>query len=129
MQYANSSTTPIDNYNVAVGFEALRGNGGPSNTGVENTAIGSQSLLANSSGSYNSASGTGALYSNTTGSLNAAMGWQALLRNISGNGNCANGYNSLQYNTSGSAIPQLVTMQALQLVPSIIPSRLETVHL
>jgi len=49
----------------------------------------------------NTAVGTGALSANTTGSSNTATGLSALLVNTGGNGNTANGYLSLQSNTTG----------------------------
>jgi hypothetical protein len=76
MQYANSTTTAFDNYNVAVGYEAYRGSAVPAaNTGNYNTALGYQTLLNNTSGSSNVAHGYQALDLNTTGSENTAVGY------------------------------------------------------
>jgi len=41
-------------------------------SGIQNTAIGTQGLPANTTGSFNTASGRAALFSNTTGSVNTA---------------------------------------------------------
>jgi hypothetical protein len=67
-----------------------------------NTAIGSGSLLSNTTGDNNTATGANALLSNTGGSDNTANGTNALLSNTSGNFNLANGPFALQSNTSGS---------------------------
>ncbi|MBK7214963.1 MAG: hypothetical protein IPH88_17070 [Bacteroidales bacterium] len=49
MQFVNNSTIPFTIYNVAVGFEAIRGSETSSeNTGISNTAIGYQALRNNS---------------------------------------------------------------------------------
>jgi len=93
MQYANNTTTPFTNYNVAVGFEALRGSGTPAdNTGNDNTAIGYQTLWSNTIGDFNTGNGVFALYSNTIGNNNTANGFQALSSNATGEGNTAIGY-------------------------------------
>jgi len=120
MLYANNTTTSFTCYNVAVGFESLRGSTTPANNiGNYNTGIGYQTLWSNTSGNYNSANGmyalrlntTGnyntsdgayALYSNTTGIYNTASGAYALYSNTTGNYNSASGSNSLRSNTTGS---------------------------
>src|SRR3990172_5557973 len=80
MYYANNTTTPFTNYNVALGFEALRGSTTASaNTGNENTAMGYQTLWSNTTGNCNTASGMWALYSNITGSNATAIGYNAML--------------------------------------------------
>lgn len=102
MQYANNTTTAFTNWNVAVGFEALRGSTSASaNTGNENTSLGYQTLFGNTSGSWNTAIGKTALYSNTSGSQNVANGMQSLYSNTTGGNNTANGKDALQYNTIG----------------------------
>ncbi|MBK6633795.1 MAG: hypothetical protein IPG38_05330 [Chitinophagaceae bacterium] len=75
MFYANNTVTPFTNNNVAFGYEALRGSANSTvNTGLNNTALGFQTLYNNSTGYSNHANGYIALYSNTTGYLNAATG-------------------------------------------------------
>ncbi|MGE0635880.1 MAG: beta strand repeat-containing protein [Bacteroidia bacterium] len=102
MFYANSTTTPFTNSNVAVGFEALRGSiTASANTGNFNTAVGYQTMQNNTSGSGNAAYGNQALYSNTTGFQNTANGNQALNSNTTGFYNTANGNWALQSNTTG----------------------------
>ena len=102
MFYANNTTTAFDNYNVAVGCEALRGSTTASaNTGNYNTALGYQSLLGNSSGSANIAVGYNALYSNINGGANTAIGNDVLKSNSSGYQNVALGTQSMQFNTNG----------------------------
>jgi len=77
-----------DNYNVAVGHEALYFN----TEGIRNTAIGYEALNYNSTGDYNTANGYGALGSNTEGSHNTASGYMALYYNTTGDYNTALGY-------------------------------------
>lgn len=80
--------------NVFIGF--ISGN---ANSGINNTAVGSQSLAYNTTGSSNTAVGTQALYVNTTGNGNTAVGLNALAANTSGFSNVAIGVNSLSSNT------------------------------
>jgi hypothetical protein len=70
-------------------------------TGVQNTAVGFQALLSNTTGSYNIALGTNALQSNTTGYNNTSYGINALFSNTTGYYNIALGTNALQSNTTG----------------------------
>jgi hypothetical protein len=69
---------------------------------INNTSVGYQALLSNTTGSNNTASGYNALSSNTTGSYNTAFGFQSLLGNIGGNYNTATGFEALYTNTTGS---------------------------
>ena len=85
--------------NTAVGASAL---GGGSQTGIQNTSVGYQTMLANTSGSYNSAFGHQTMTANTTGEQNAAFGREALLSNTTGNFNAASGMAALRVNTTGS---------------------------
>ena len=71
----------------------------PSN---ENTFLGEDALLSNTTGSRNTALGFQALESNITGGFNTAVGNQALVNNTNGSFNTANGYFALASNTSGS---------------------------
>jgi hypothetical protein len=66
-----------------------------------NTALGEDALIANTTGNNNTAIGLEALFRNTTGSSNAATGFQALLNNTAGSENTANGYQALLNNTTG----------------------------
>ncbi|MFN8244028.1 MAG: hypothetical protein U0X40_08255 [Ferruginibacter sp.] len=92
MLYANNTTTPFINNNVAVGFEALKGSATPAgNTGLYNSAIGYQALLNNSSGNANTGLGYLTLSSNTSGNSNTATGQQALNANVTGSANTALG--------------------------------------
>jgi hypothetical protein len=90
MLYANNTTTPFINNNVAVGYESLRGNAPASgNTGLNNTALGYQTLFNNSAGSNNTATGLYALNQNTTASRNTAIGSNALFTQSFSNGGTA----------------------------------------
>lgn len=102
MLYANDQPGAFTNYNVAVGYEALRGSATPSaNTGNFNTALGYQTLLNNTTGNYNTATGNNALFSNTTGYNNSAYGMKALYSNITASFNSAFGSDALRNNTYG----------------------------
>jgi hypothetical protein len=92
MQFANSTTTPFTNTNVAVGYEALRGLPSPSeNTGLGNTVVGYQAMLWNASGGNNTVSGSNALQANASGNDNTAIGRATLITNLTGSNNTALG--------------------------------------
>jgi len=67
-----------------------------------NTAIGSNSLLNNTSGDCNTAVGYTALRNNTSGYSNTAVGRISLCSNIDGYGNTAVGHSTLSDNTTGN---------------------------
>ncbi len=99
MQLANG----IDDM-VAIGDSALYHNnigGFGGFDGIWNTAVGSQSLLANTKGYGNTGLGYHTLYSNTTGEGNTAIGVQTLLYNTTGESNTALGAVALKNNTTG----------------------------
>jgi trimeric autotransporter adhesin len=83
--------------NTFLGDDALISN----TTGVGNTAIGFKALLSDTSGYGNTAIGWSALYSNTTGTANTASGVGALQFNTTGFFNTATGDQALQFNTTG----------------------------
>jgi hypothetical protein len=74
-------------FNTAVGASALL-----SNNGGDNTAVGAQALLDNTTGNDNTADGLSALASNTTGSGNVAIGSFAGLQQTTGSNNVYIGY-------------------------------------
>jgi len=84
--------------NTALGFESLFSN----TTGNYNTAIGFQSLYLNLSGYKNVAVGQSSLRTNSSGYNNTAVGYESLYDNISGISNTAVGYWSLANNTNGN---------------------------
>lgn len=103
MYNSNSTTTPFTNYNVAVGYYALRGSFPPAqNTGNYNSALGSQTLYNNSSGSENTAIGMNAMYDNTTGASNTAVGLSSLYYNTTAVRNSALGRNAGSTHINGS---------------------------
>ena len=57
----------------------------------ENTVLGDDALLNNTTGVQNTAIGLQALLNNTTGGANTALGWNALVSNTTGNDNTATG--------------------------------------
>jgi len=88
----------LANDNTVLGDDALVNN----TTGIENTAIGFQALTFNTTGGDNTATGQGALNANTTGSENTADGVGALADNTTGNRNTASGSFALFSNTGGN---------------------------
>lgn len=93
--YKNGGTSWTSD-NVAVGFEALYTNNSTHYfNGIQNTAVGTQSLRSNSTGYYNTATGYQALYSNSTARYNTATGYQALFNNTTAGSNVAIGYYAL----------------------------------
>jgi len=95
---AGTNDDGIDNYNVAVGEDALKTN----TSGIFNTAHGYQALYLNSTGAYNTAIGKSSLRSNTEGGNNTASGTHALFSNSTGQGNTANGASALHTNSTGN---------------------------
>jgi len=77
-QSFSNSDTPWDSENTAVGYGALENNA-PTATdnGYRNTAVGSMSLVGNTTGAYNTAVGYQAGYTNQTGSGNVFLGYKA----------------------------------------------------
>ena len=85
--------------NTAVGSNALDSN----TTGSFNTAVGQASLAANTTGSENTAVGEAALQSNTSGLQNTAVGQASLAANTTGSYNTAVGESALRDNTTGAS--------------------------
>jgi hypothetical protein len=90
------------NSNTAVGYYALTCDLNVSQYGSGNTAVGSTTMLFNTTGSNNVALGESAMLYNTTGNQNAAGGGEAMEHNTEGNNNTAYGYHSLFNNLTGS---------------------------
>jgi Chaperone of endosialidase len=88
----------LANENTALGDDALISN----TTGDNNTATGFQALSSNTTGDLNTANGAQALSSNTTGHFNTATGVNALSSNTTGFENTATGLDALTLNTTGS---------------------------
>ncbi len=94
---AGTNDDGTDNYNTAVGYNALQ-----TNTGARyNVAFGG-SALKYSTGGSNTACGTGSSIYNTTGSFNTSVGRNALFCNTTGEGNTGIGSNANYYNEEGS---------------------------
>jgi len=83
-------------FNTSIGFNALF-----KNTASNNTAIGDQTLLSNTTGTQNTATGGAALFKSTTGNNNTANGFEALFSNTTGSNNTADGLLALESNTTG----------------------------
>lgn len=71
---------------------------GLSNTDLGSTAVGYQTLMANTTGTAGTAYGFNSLRNNTTGMENAAFGYNSSLANTTGNYNSAFGVYALQNN-------------------------------
>jgi hypothetical protein len=84
--------------NTGLGINALVFN----TTGLSNTAIGSGSLLNNSTGNNNTANGSNTLTANTSGTFNVAIGSDSLLANLTGSNNTAIGTGAGSSITTGS---------------------------
>jgi hypothetical protein len=84
--------------NTFLGEEALVNN----TTGFQNTATGWLALSSNTTGTGNTATGASALVTNTTGNVNAATGSGALQNNTTGSQNTATGDFALLSNTTGN---------------------------
>jgi trimeric autotransporter adhesin len=84
--------------NTALGYNTLSAN----TIGYANTATGYTALSANTTGYYNTATGYQALENNTTGFFNTANGLNALIGNTTGNSNTACGTFALFSNSSGA---------------------------
>ena len=80
--------------NTAVGFQALINN----TTGLRNTAVGYRAANSTTTGQTAVAIGYEAGYSNTTGGENVVIGFQALYSNISSTGNVVIGYQAAYNN-------------------------------
>jgi hypothetical protein len=84
--------------NTFLGEEALVNN----TTGFQNTATGWVALSSNTTGTGNTATGASSLRINTTGNNNTATGSGALNSNTNGDGNTATGDFALLDNTTGN---------------------------
>jgi len=84
--------------NTALGTGTLVNN----TTGQYNTAIGSFALTTNTDGQVNTAVGSHVLRFNTTGSDNTAVGDDVLYSNTTGHDNTASGGGALYFNITGS---------------------------
>jgi Chaperone of endosialidase len=88
----------LTNNNTVLGDDALIDN----TTGFNGTALGFGALSRNTTGVSNTAIGNGALNFNTSGVFNTATGAGALLSNTIGNFNTANGEDALYFNNTGN---------------------------
>jgi len=94
---ANNPTATTNGINnTAMGFESLYKN----TTGYDNTALGYKVMYSNITGNYNTAIGSSSMYSNTSGFYNVAIGYNALYSNTMGLYNVATGYEALRSNTT-----------------------------
>jgi hypothetical protein len=99
--------------NSADTFNIIRANGvgdvfiglgaGNVNTATQNTFIGLNAGLSNTTGAQNTVNGYYALRTNTTGQSNTANGAYALSSNTTGNNNIGIGYASLYLNTTAAS--------------------------
>lgn len=83
--------------NTVMGYQSLLNN----TTGTNNVAIGYQSLRNNLDGFDNTSIGWSSLRSNTTGQENTSVGKNSMFANTTGSANAAFGIGSLYNNTTG----------------------------
>lgn len=95
----NALTKNSGSFNVGIGTDVLKNNG---DWAWSNTAVGSNAMENNVSGTTNQAFGNRALQNNTSGSANSAIGTDALSSNTSGKENIAIGNSALINNTTGN---------------------------
>ncbi len=91
------NTAATGGFLTAIGYNTLSAN----TSGYDNTAVGGNAMSLNTGGAYNSAFGATALYSNTTGSFNTAVGELALSSNTTASSNTALGSRTLYNNNTG----------------------------
>jgi Chaperone of endosialidase len=89
----------VDNENTFLGDDALVSN----TTGILDTAVGDGALSNNTTGFSNTALGSFALALNNDGEVNTASGAGALFFNTTGSHNTANGGSALFNNTTGAS--------------------------
>jgi hypothetical protein len=99
---ALSANAGTDNAALGAGALASLGCGCGANPGSENSAVGSYSLILNTTGNDNAAVGFQSLFSNKAGGNNAALGAHALYSNSTGGTNTALGQSALYDNTTGN---------------------------
>ena len=111
----SSQSNAADGFgNISIGHSTLQVNQGINNiaigrnsmlvntNGSQNTAVGSFSMLQNTGGSYNTVFGSETLQFNTIGSYNTALGYQSMRNNDEGLSNTAVGSQALFANTDGN---------------------------
>lgn len=94
----NASQLADAMYNTAIGSKTLYAN----TTGNSNTAVGYRTLTSNTTGNQNTAAGFSAMYFNASGNSNSAYGYQSLYNNTTGGVNTAIGYQAMYSNISGA---------------------------
>jgi hypothetical protein len=103
--YGQGTTTPTQSSSLTFDGTSLTVNtikiGLGAGSVASNTAVGLNTLIANTTGPQACAFGNGALYSNQTGQWNNAYGYVSLFSNVSGDYNCAFGRAAL-YASTGS---------------------------
>jgi trimeric autotransporter adhesin len=107
MRYTGGQAGTFISWNVAIGDGAMLGSATPANnTGIQNVAIGGESMYSLISGSFNTATGQNSLYANTAGNDNTANGHMAMQSNTTAGENVGVGYHALytqSYSNGGVA--------------------------
>lgn len=99
--YDNSGNV-FNAYNTALGYAVLmHTNSTNLETGMENTGVGAEALMANTQGKGNTGIGRLTLRNNTRGNFNTALGYEALSFNTVGVCNTALGNGALKYIITG----------------------------
>lgn len=95
---SGANNTNSGSYNTALGYNSLNAN----TTGDFNIAIGSETLMFNTTARGNIAIGSSSLQYNSSGEYNTAIGLSTLTGNTSGSNNTAIGNDAMDNNSSGS---------------------------
>ena len=92
----------FNSYNTALGYAVLmHTNSTNLETGIDNTGVGAEALMANTQGRGNTSVGRLSLRNNTRGNFNTALGFEALNLNTVGVCNTAFGNGALKYIITG----------------------------
>jgi trimeric autotransporter adhesin len=109
--YYTSRVTAIGGYagfrniaaeNTFVGYNSGYGASADSLRGIENTALGTNTLTFTTTGRTNTAIGYGSLFNNNSGSGNIGVGTRTLLNSTTASYNVAIGDSALSFNNTGS---------------------------
>lgn len=99
--YDNNASI-FNSYNTAFGYAVLmHTNSTNLETGMDNTGVGAEALMANTQGRGNTGVGRLSLRNNTRGNFNTALGFEALNLNTVGVCNTAFGNGALKYIITG----------------------------
>lgn len=100
---STNQASGTDGSNIFIGGAGASINGTSGSQSSYNTSLGSNALVALTTGNSNTSIGFESMQSNTTGSGNTAFGRNALRANTTANNNTSIGNTSMQLNTTGAS--------------------------